>query len=123
MEKNTTKKKEILLALGAAHTSDLISALKECGKDASYMVKLVIDEEDDDSAYNDLVKECNKLYRLLGNAQRCVEIVADDEKKSGGTGIYYDPRGGNIGARGLLEDIDKALDSHYQTMVDIDLRR
>lgn len=72
MEKKITKKKEIMLALGPAHTSDLIRALKECGKNASYAVKLVIDEEDDDGAYNDLAKECNKLCRLLEDAQWCV---------------------------------------------------
>ena len=123
MEKKTTKKKEISLAFGPAHVSDLIRALKKCGKNASYTVKLVTDEEDDDGAYNDLAKECNKLCRLLEDAQHCVEIVADDEKKSGDMAIYYDPCGVNIGAKGLLKDIDKALTGHYQTMVDIDLRR
>lgn len=118
-------KKTFDLSAGDVTISNLKELLSKCKGNSPFKLQLVVDEDfpEEDSQHSRLENLCYSLYRLLCDAQRCVEIVARKEKATGRNLIYYEDKVtcSNNGAKALYEDIREAIESYPRDMLQIDL--
>ena len=64
----------------------------------------------------------HNMFNLLSDASKCIERCAIEEKRTKQNTIYYDRHyGHNVGACGLLKDVEAVLDSYPEEMMKIDL--
>ena len=120
------KQRSITIGDGSCCIETLKNALSKCNGISNFTVKICLDNDPIESNENEkrLQDYCNTLYTLLTHARECVEICAKSEKKNDCNCIYYDySRSSNVGARGLLKDIDELMSNHYQFLVDLDISK
>ena len=121
---NSDENKSITLSDFSIQVSDLKEALEKLDSNDELCVKLVSGHrKKDDEVVAGLKILCNKLYQALCYANRCVEVCAENEKKTGELSIYYFHRNQNVGATGLLAYINALLDNYYHKLIQIDLAR
>ena len=70
------------------------------------------------SIIEELEQYCGKLYDMLIDAMKCVDLVKSKEERMNGNAIYYDRRHGhNEGAKALDADIEDLMRKHYEKML------
>lgn len=118
------KQRSITIGDGSCCIETLKNALSKCKDTSQYTIKLCFDENKDEHCETEtlLRQECGKLYLVLVDALKCIEICAKEEKRLDDNIIYYDTgHAHNVGARGLLEDVNMLLDNHHKFLVELDI--